>query len=322
MSCEEKLMNEQDNVSFFLIRLPINLFTGLLYMVFLTSCTPFKIDQYKECHKDKDCLASFERCDLYNFCVNEGSLCYWHLSDGSQTYQHEPESDEIVIGLLADHDLVSQSGQAWPAIVGLKTGMAMTQVNGMPKSTILVCEPDIESRDIVLETFSQYGVKTIIGERAESLIELEEPVYISIGLNKNKDEQVTSSLQFTLGSSNTAVDQAFEVLSSMLLSELNKNEVGFISMLALKLNNPKYTQEFIERIIWRLSPYQMSVFRTLIVSFESLFIIDDVIIDFLNNVSPLQYFVTLDPLSSTQLSELIDIAQRKTTTSSTSMPQM
>ena len=313
-------MNIKKIVNLFMQVVKLSLFISVMSPLLFTCCTPFKMEEYKECTSDSDCIATFERCDLYNFCINEGSLCYWQLSDGTQTRSYEPQSEEIVIGLLAEHELVTQSGQAWPAVIGLQTGAAMTQGEEAPSPTILICEPKLDSREKVLETFKQYGVKTVIGTAHQTPTNTPDFIYISVGFSKESEAPNDNFSHITLGSTKLATNQAFETLSSSLLQGLSNLESSFISMLALKMNNTKYTEDFTERVIWRLSPYKESDFRTLIVSFEELFKIDDVIIDFLNNISPLQFFVSLDPLKPQQLANLIETAQRKTTTSSTSLP--
>ncbi len=320
-------MSQRKQVSFKAVQL--SCVTYLLSLLIFTSCTPFKMDKYKECTQDSDCLSTFERCDLYNFCVSEGSSCYWQLADGQQLSDYTPQDNEVVIGLLADHDLVAVSGPAWPAIVGLQTGVALSQQAESPSASIIVCDPSSTVRDSVLETFSRYNVKTVIGESLGNETDSQARVYLSISLtdqdqgkNIGSSSPVAQSFHLRLGSSPLEVTQAFEYLSTKLLDHLSEtsNERNFISMLTLQNDNQSYSADYIERLTWRLSPYSNSLFRTLIIYFDEFFKIDEVITDFLNSVSPLQYFVSLDPLSTAQLSELIDTAQRKTTVTSTTQP--
>jgi hypothetical protein len=298
------------------------------------SCTPFKIDTYQECSKDSDCSKQpFERCDTNNFCIAENSLCFWRLPDGSESSTYSPSNGETILGVLANHEEVSRGGSKWSALIGLQSGIQTVIGDEVDPPAMIVCDPLVTEREKVLQAFTTYQVKTIIGSPLVNNEISQDYVYISIGLNDQLTETDTTLEPregwLNLRPSQLAISQAFEVLSTILLNKVMDSvrsvsmmtefyEPSFISMLALRQQTDPST--FVNNLIWRLSPYQDSNFRTLIVYFGLFFSIDQVVKDFLNSSSPLQYYITIEPSKPNGLAELIDTAVKQTTTISTSIP--
>lgn len=297
------------------------------------SCTPFKIDTYQECAKDSDCSKQpFERCDTNNFCIAENSLCFWRLPDGSESSTYTPSNGETILGVLANHEEISRGGSKWSALIGLQSGIQTVIGDQVDPPAMIVCNSLITEREKVLKAFTTYQVKTIIGSPLDNDELSQDYVYISIGLN-DQPTQTDMTLPregwLNLRPSQLTISQAFEVLSTVLLIKVMESvrsvsmmtefyEASFISMLALRQQTDPST--FVNNLIWRLSPYQNSNFRTLIVYFGLFFSIDQVVKDFLNSSSPLQYYITIEPSKPDGLAELIDTAVKQTTTISTSIP--
>ncbi len=288
----------------------------------ISSCTPFKLDDYKECESNSDCRAGFERCDLNNFCVSQGSTCYWHISGSDVKYDYTPQADQAVIGVLANLEEVAPGGSRWSGIVGLQTGAYTVLGPEAPPLAMIICDSAEIHRTEALEVFSREGAKTVIARPLPMNVIPDTRAYISIGLDDLTEEESRveppSSGWLNLRPPKDDLHRAFEYVSNRLLEWLNSYERPFTSILSLqdRQNQPR----FINNIIWRLSPYENSLFRTLMVYFDQYFNIDSVITEFLQQHDPLSYFVSFGPTESSQINTLIDEAISQSTIDSQITP--
>ena len=300
-----------------------------LVLTSYVACTPFKMGSYTECEQESDCIQHFERCDIHQFCVTEESLCYWQYANGEIGHDLQPAVGQNVIGVLANPNQVNKGSERWSALVGLLTGADMAQSNEALPPLLMVCNQAENLRTQALSAFTTHDVHVIIGQPLPSTVISSDHVYISIGL----DDSLTSSDEpnvardgwLNLRPSKDNLHQAFELFSGSILENLESKslvdkesgdlecpivlvdneskEFCFLSLLSLQQEEAQAS--FIQNIIWRLSPYETSLYSTLMVFYDLFFNIDLNVKTFLGQ-SYLNYFISVRPTSSERLLNLLN----------------
>ena len=276
----------------------------------LMSCTLFKLSEYQECEVDGDCVQGFEICNDSYLCQTESALCYW--STGYQeplTSTHTPEG--AVLGVLSDKQHFSAEGAQSSAYLGLHSGLrVVNSALQTPATSLLVCNPEASKRDQALQVFRDHNVRVIIGTpRSEDINGTSgDEAYISIGLQPTQATSVESGW-LNLAPHSEGLTRAFESISSTLLDHFVAQRMSF------NLMNPVQQKEmqpdFIQDVIWRLSPYETEeeestepIWVTLLVYYKPTISIDQKMLEFLSSVRPLRAFVSYEALGRGQVNNL------------------
>lgn len=316
----------------------LRLFTTSFIVSFIAimsvSCTLLKLPDYEECSVDSDCAVGLEVC-YEHLCTAERSRCRWspRYEDGL-IMRYTPQG-EPVIGVLADRERFSLSGDQRSAYLGLHTGLeAVTRLNQSSSATLLICDPSPGARNEALSAFREHGVNVVIG-RPEASEEttadqedasMSDPLegemrYISIDLEPppSYEEHPDESLKplrsannwLRLASSHVDLERAFESVSAQVLEHITETQQLFNVMITLPRAygiDESIRPDYLGDLIWRLSPYRESPFRTLIVYQGSQLLIDDKLSDFLQNSRPLQLIVSPRSMFTSQAQALLTAA--------------
>ena len=294
----------------------IALLAGLNLILFsvVSSCTPFKISSYQECDDDQDCVQGFEVCNGSQLCQTQGALCQWSTSYEAP-FTSTSDHTGLVIGVLADDETFSVEGSQSSAYLGIHTGLTVvSNAANLPSTALLICDSAPQYRETVLKTFREYQARVIIG--SPELINLEgisndgevdpsEEAYISLGLNPASVDTSTRGW-LNLRPPGEDLDRAFESVSTNILDYLVAQEKAFNVILPVAQVNPQ--PDYIQDLIWRMSPYMESIFRTLVVYYQPLLVIDKDIQDFLKTPRPLRLILSHEPLTQDKISEMTQVA--------------
>lgn len=295
----------------------------------LAGCTPFKLSSYQECELDQDCLKSFEVCNASKLCQTQGALCRWSTRYDLPLTSVSDESGPV-IGVLAEAKAFSVEGSQSSAYLGIHAGLAVVmEATQQTPAQLLICDPDPQQREEVLQTFRDHQVRVVIG--APELIDLEgnaaelgsaergDEAYISLGLSPLNTGAATSGW-LNLRPPITDLERAFESLSSTILDYLIDQEKAFnvILPVALTTLQPDYVQD----LIWRMSPYMESIFRTLVVYYQPKLLVDDDIRTFLSTPRPLRLLISYAAPTQDELSALTTTAANQSISPSAQGPLM
>lgn len=318
------------------------------------SCTLLKLDEYRECSTDSDCMAYFQRCDQELFCVEEGALCKWsHRFDLSEDIV-PPASESRPIGVLAPLNDLSNHGIMKSALLGLHSGLStVSTITQETHPSILICDPSPSNRVQVLSAMREYGIKVIIGTPLQALdetmkVELNaindeiagDEVYLSIGLDYRGrlltiTNEFTGSRWINLAPSFEEVDRALEQLSSMVIDQIIKTNEAFSIFSAIKVRTEqlRFIEDFpallasffqeedsVSDLIWRIAPYPESVFRTLYVYYNDVFKTDRDVNQFFDSPRPLRLLAMAPTLQNAQITDLIETSVNESDLQSTATP--
>ena len=213
----------------------------------------------------------------------------------------------MTIGVIANTDELSFNAQRRSALLGLQTGAYTVLGSELPPLAMIICDGTESRREEALEVFRTYGVKTVVAQPLASSTIPEDLTYISIGL----DDQLTDDSPLgspapgwlNLRPPREELQSAIEYLSSLLVERISEYDTLFSVLLSNRTQESR--ANFIQNLIWRLSPYSTSPFRTLVVSYENSFSIDEDIKVFLQGDGPLGFFVSPEPSSTLTLTKLV-----------------